>query len=122
MCDDDIAALVVDNGSGMCKGGFAGDDAPRAVFPSIVGRPRHKVCNNNQVSSVLLSYVFVQKFTASSTMFKTTPEIIFGRFYFLVEKIRPLWDYRGSHSFNHSRSKSSPLKTLLKSFRQLGNS
>jgi len=42
MCDDDVAALVVDNGSGMCKAGFAGDDAPRAVFPSIVGRPRHK--------------------------------------------------------------------------------
>ncbi|RUS83090.1 hypothetical protein EGW08_009176 [Elysia chlorotica] len=41
MCDDDVAALVVDNGSGMCKAGFAGDDAPRAVFPSIVGRPRH---------------------------------------------------------------------------------
>jgi actin beta/gamma 1 len=34
-------ALVVDNGSGMCKAGFAGDDAPRAVFPSIVGRPKH---------------------------------------------------------------------------------
>ena len=43
MCDDDIAALVIDNGSGMCKAGFAGDDAPRAVFPSIVGRPRHQV-------------------------------------------------------------------------------
>jgi actin-related protein len=28
MCDDDVAALVVDNGSGMCKAGFAGDDAP----------------------------------------------------------------------------------------------
>uniref|UniRef100_F6R9F4 Actin, cytoplasmic 1 n=1 Tax=Monodelphis domestica TaxID=13616 RepID=F6R9F4_MONDO len=40
--DDDIAALVVDNGSGMCKAGFAGDDAPRAVFPSIVGLPRHQ--------------------------------------------------------------------------------
>jgi actin len=39
---EEIAALVVDNGSGMCKAGFAGDDAPRAVFPSIVGRPRHK--------------------------------------------------------------------------------
>ena len=25
----------------MCKAGFAGDDAPRAIFPSIVGRPRH---------------------------------------------------------------------------------
>ncbi|KAK0480223.1 actin family [Armillaria novae-zelandiae] len=38
--DDEIAALVIDNGSGMCKAGFAGDDAPRAVFPSIIGRPR----------------------------------------------------------------------------------
>merc|ERR1712156_782502 len=28
MCDEDTAALVVDNGSGMCKAGFAGDDAP----------------------------------------------------------------------------------------------
>jgi len=41
MADDDVQALVVDNGSGMCKAGFAGDDAPRAVFPSIVGRPKH---------------------------------------------------------------------------------
>lgn len=41
--EDEIASLVVDNGSGMCKAGFAGDDAPRAVFPSIVGRPRHQV-------------------------------------------------------------------------------
>jgi actin beta/gamma 1 len=41
MADDEVQALVVDNGSGMCKAGFAGDDAPRAVFPSIVGRPKH---------------------------------------------------------------------------------
>jgi len=36
----EITALVVDNGSGMCKAGFSGDDAPRTVFPSIVGRPK----------------------------------------------------------------------------------
>jgi actin-related protein len=41
MMNDEVMALVVDNGSGMVKAGFAGDDAPRAVFPSIVGRPRH---------------------------------------------------------------------------------
>jgi len=41
MDEDEIAALVCDNGSGMVKAGFAGDDAPRAVFPSIVGRPKH---------------------------------------------------------------------------------
>ncbi|CAE6473562.1 unnamed protein product [Rhizoctonia solani] len=40
--EDEVAALVIDNGSGMCKAGFAGNDAPRAVFPSIVGRPRHQ--------------------------------------------------------------------------------
>jgi actin-related protein len=26
----------------MCKAGFAGDDAPRAVFPSIIGRPKQR--------------------------------------------------------------------------------
>ncbi|KAG0486929.1 hypothetical protein HPP92_009024 [Vanilla planifolia] len=38
---EEIQPLVCDNGTGMVKAGFAGDDAPRAVFPSIVGRPRH---------------------------------------------------------------------------------
>ncbi|KAL4642018.1 hypothetical protein GN956_G10998 [Arapaima gigas] len=43
MCDEEeTTALVCDNGSGLVKAGFAGDDAPRAVFPSIVGRPRHQ--------------------------------------------------------------------------------
>jgi actin-related protein len=64
--EDKVTAIVVDNGSGMVKvlafrssaarssakrgevlrsvraqAGFAGDDTPRAVFPSIVGRPRY---------------------------------------------------------------------------------
>lgn len=44
MADNDkVTALVIDNGSGMCEAGFAGDDAPRAVFPPIVGRPKHTV-------------------------------------------------------------------------------
>ena len=42
MYDGEATALVVDDGSSMCKAGFAGEDAPRAVFPSIVGRPRHR--------------------------------------------------------------------------------
>jgi len=42
MGEEQEEALVVDNGSGMVKAGFSGEDAPRAVFPSIVGRPRHQ--------------------------------------------------------------------------------
>ncbi|KAK2077809.1 hypothetical protein QBZ16_004657 [Prototheca wickerhamii] len=40
--EGEVSAIVCDNGSGMVKAGFAGDDAPRSVFPSIVGRPRHQ--------------------------------------------------------------------------------
>ncbi|RWS18448.1 hypothetical protein B4U80_06894, partial [Leptotrombidium deliense] len=40
MCDYDVYALVIDNGSGICKAGFAGDDVPRVMFPSIVGISR----------------------------------------------------------------------------------
>ena len=34
--------IVVDIGSGSARAGFAGEDKPRAIFPSIVGRPRHQ--------------------------------------------------------------------------------
>ena len=44
MAEEEVAALVVDNGSGMCKAGFASNDALDAVFPSIVGR--HEIPRN----------------------------------------------------------------------------
>eukprot|EP01083_Nonionella_stella_P100934 285384_1 len=42
MSEEEEAACVIDNGSVMMKSVFDGDDAPRAVFQSIVGRPRHQ--------------------------------------------------------------------------------
>ena len=33
--------LVLDNGTGLLKAGFAGGESPKLVFPSYVGRPRH---------------------------------------------------------------------------------
>ena len=41
--EDEDRAIVIDNGSDMIKAGFSGDadDALRAVFPSLVGQPRH---------------------------------------------------------------------------------
>jgi hypothetical protein len=38
--DEEVTAVVIDNGSGTCKAGFAGDDAPRSVFSTVVGRPK----------------------------------------------------------------------------------
>lgn len=37
----DTTPIVCDNGSGMVKAGIAGEDSPRCVFPSIIGRPKH---------------------------------------------------------------------------------
>lgn len=33
--------VIIDNGSGMVKAGFAGEDAPRCVFPAVVGTPKN---------------------------------------------------------------------------------
>lgn len=38
--DEEVTAVIIDNGSGMVKAGFAGDDAPRSVFATVVGRPK----------------------------------------------------------------------------------
>lgn len=40
MDEDEVQALVIKSGTGMMKAGFAGDDAPRAVFPTLVGTPK----------------------------------------------------------------------------------
>lgn len=42
MTEEKGVPVVIDNGSGMCKAGLSGDDAPRSSFPSIVGRPKYE--------------------------------------------------------------------------------
>ena len=36
----DNSIVVIDNGSGVCKAGIAGEHLPSSVFPSIVGKVR----------------------------------------------------------------------------------
>lgn len=33
---DEVSAIVIDLGSHTCKVGYAGEDAPMAVFPSVI--------------------------------------------------------------------------------------
>jgi len=35
------APIILDNGSGTIRAGFAGSDIPKCIFPSFVGRPKH---------------------------------------------------------------------------------
>jgi centractin len=36
-----LRPIVIDNGTGVIKCGFAGEDRPTALFPNLVGRPKH---------------------------------------------------------------------------------
>jgi len=36
----DTTIVVIDNGTGLIKAGLAGDDAPRSIFPTVVGKPK----------------------------------------------------------------------------------
>ena len=45
--------LVIDNGTGVIKAGFAGTDKPRVVFHSYVGRPKHQRVMNGGALELL---------------------------------------------------------------------
>jgi actin len=38
--DEEVTAICIDNGSGQIKAGFAGDEAPRTIFRTVVGQPK----------------------------------------------------------------------------------
>jgi actin-related protein len=42
---DDCQAIVIDNGSGTCRAGLAGEDQPSSVFRSVVGVPTVSIVN-----------------------------------------------------------------------------
>ena len=44
---DFSGSIVIDNGGATIKGGFGGDDSPRAIFPTIVGRPKKSCKQTN---------------------------------------------------------------------------
>lgn len=42
MSDSFLSPIVIDNGSGVSKAGFAGADVPTCVFDAFVGTPKHR--------------------------------------------------------------------------------
>ncbi|CAF2765511.1 unnamed protein product [Rotaria sp. Silwood2] len=47
-CMKDLNPIVVDNGSGTIKAGFAGDGQPSTIFPTIIGR----LCHSTMVPEI----------------------------------------------------------------------
>lgn len=39
-------AIIIDNGSTLCKVGFAGDEVPRSIFPAVIGHSKYNLTVN----------------------------------------------------------------------------
>jgi actin len=37
-----LKPIVLDNGTGITKNGYAGEDQPRSVFPTVIGKPKYE--------------------------------------------------------------------------------
>lgn len=57
MAESDMKTVVIDNGSGMMKVGFAGDDEP-TVFPSVIGRREKKTAAGSELEVVIGTDVY----------------------------------------------------------------
>ena len=57
MLDDDfVETLVIDNGTWMCRAGWAGADSARAYCRTVIGKyDGRKVCNNEFTLQDILS-------------------------------------------------------------------
>lgn len=54
-------AVMIDNGTGMMKGGVAGEDAPKSCFPTILGRPTSGHLIGTEDREVFLGYEAQEK-------------------------------------------------------------
>ena len=49
--------IVIDNGSGMVKAGFSGEDAPCCVFSAVIGKPKYKttmICGSDKIPNDII--------------------------------------------------------------------
>lgn len=57
MSEDKVEAIVIDNGSSVCKAGFALDKTPIALVPSVVGHPRKEHVSDPEWKYSTSSYI-----------------------------------------------------------------
>lgn len=51
-----LGSLVIDNGSGSIKAGFAGDDSPRSVFPTTLATAKGRT--NRYIGQEVAYFLF----------------------------------------------------------------
>lgn len=57
--DDEVRPIVIDQGSGIIKSGFGGDDAPRSIFSTVIGRPKSQSCKHNPMTVFVVDDFYI---------------------------------------------------------------
>ncbi|EDR13894.1 actin-related protein Arp2 [Laccaria bicolor S238N-H82] len=83
--------LVVDNGTGFVKVGYAGSNFPEHVFPSIIGRPILRA--EERVGSALIKDIMVGDEAASNRTYLQVTQPMEHGIVKNWEDMKHLWDY-----------------------------
>ncbi len=89
MEEEKIPAVIIDNGTGFCKCGFAGADVPKAIFPSVVQKPRYP---GVMIGSRNNSYLFDEATTKRGVFTRGIPPCVFTLKYPIEHGIVTNWD------------------------------
>lgn len=57
----DKGAIVIDNGTGMIKAGFAGEEAPKSCFPNLIGHPKYGAIHGANDKSIFIGEDALEK-------------------------------------------------------------
>jgi actin len=72
MSEEEVQTVIVDSGSCICKAGFSGDEYPRSVFPTVVGRPNYKSALSGSCRDVFVGDEAISK-SSSFHLFIKSP-------------------------------------------------
>jgi len=72
---EESQTVIIDNGSGFIKAGFAGEDVPRAVFRNIIGipNPSKLMLQEPQDKLKKSTYIGDEFFQNSDGLYKSSP-------------------------------------------------
>lgn len=88
MADDPEAAVMIDNGSGLVKAGYGGEDAPSCIFPAVVGRPKYGTIVGSDDKDLYIGKDAIQKRGVLSLSYPVAAGIVNN-----WDDMQAVWDY-----------------------------
>ena len=83
MKNEDKPSIIIDNGTGYIKAGFSGEESPKSVFPTLIGKEK-----NNLVSDYYIGDLVYDKYDSLNIKCPISRGIIFD-----WNEMEKIWEY-----------------------------